>query len=74
MQNGQDQYRNNVGSDHWGKALKEGCCERTGAQKGVSSIEKTVTNKDSTRAMVKARAEHRQSLREVFVGLMRVEL
>jgi len=40
----------------------------------VSPIEKIVTNKDLTRAMVKARAEHRQSLRDMLVKWRRVEL
>ena len=38
----------------WGKALKESCHEIMGAQKCVSQIEKTVTNKDLSRVTVKA--------------------
>ena len=53
MQDGLAQYDNDVKSDHQGKALQEGCCERTKARMGVSSKEKTVTNKDLTRVMVK---------------------
>ena len=32
VQEGQDQLRNDIKSDHWGKALKEGCHERRKAQ------------------------------------------
>jgi len=53
VQDGWDQYRNDVGSDFLSKALKEGCQERTRAWKGVSPTEKTDTNKDLARVMAK---------------------
>ena len=55
-QDGQDQWRNDIKSDCWGKALKEGCCERTKAQTCVSPIEKTVNIKDLTRVMAKTQS------------------
>jgi len=44
-QEGQDQLRNGLKSDLWGKALKEGCHERRGAQMGVSLTEQMNTKK-----------------------------
>jgi len=43
VQNGQDQYRNDVGSDCQGKALKELSLNNKGSE-GVSLTEKTSTN------------------------------
>jgi len=50
---GRDWQGNNVKSDCQTKALKEGCCEREGAQTSVSSTEKTNTKRNLARAMAK---------------------
>jgi len=45
VQEGWDRSRNNVKSDHQGKALKEGCHERREAWTGVSSTENMNTKR-----------------------------
>jgi len=40
---GQERCRKDIMNDHQEKALKEGCCEREQALRGVSSTEKTNT-------------------------------
>ena len=68
MKIGRDQPRKEVGCEHQGKALKEGCRERGAARKSVSSTEKINTKENLARATAKPRAGCRQSLQDVLVG------